>query len=242
VIAPRRSGPPTFRVMAAGSTVTVWIYDDIGPEWMGLISAKAVSEQLKKQSGASLIIVRLNSVGGDITEGLGIYNLLVKSGARVEVEIDGAAYSIASVVAMAGDVVRMAENALLMIHRPWTIAVGGSEELRLRADALDLMEHQAAGIYAARTGNSRKKVIDWMAAETWFTPDEAIANGFAHETTPNKAAAAKFDPQARGFRNMPSAAIARLHTVDRLDAGPANRRAELAERAHYKRLLAEMRN
>jgi ATP-dependent Clp protease protease subunit len=208
---------PNMRAYSKDGEGKLFIYDEIGPDYLGMIGLKGVQKELDKLGDVQDLRVHLNTVGGDIVEGTGIYNVFKKHPARVNVSVDGAAYSIGSLIAMAGDTIEMAENALMMIHNPWCIAVGDADELRKRAEALDLMREAAVGVYASRTKNPRSKVSAWLDAETWFSADEAIANGFADSKAPNKAMAAKFDPKAKGFRNVPLAACARLHTLDRLE-------------------------
>jgi ATP-dependent Clp protease, protease subunit len=208
-----------FKAYSQSGNGEIWIYDDIGPEFMGMIGAKTIRKALDAIGSTVRIRVHLNSVGGDVVEGVGIYNILAKCPATVDVEIDGAAYSIASVIAMCGDTIKIAENALMMIHNPWTIAVGDAAELRKRAEALDLMREAAIGIYRDRTKNSRTALSQWMDAETWFTADEAIEHRLADVKLPNKAIAAKFDPQAKGFRNAPLIRLAALHVADEVECG-----------------------
>lgn len=100
--------------------------------------------------------------------------------------IDGLAASAASVVAMAGDTIKMPENATLMIHNAWTYAGGGAEELRKTADELDRINDQIAGIYAARTGKEKDEISALMTAETWMSGTEALNMGFVNELIENK--------------------------------------------------------
>ncbi len=211
---------PNWRAYAKDNQGDLFLYDDIGPDHLGMIGLKTVSKALDKMGPVASVRVHINSVGGDVVEGTGIYNALKKHSARVDVEIDGAAYSIASLIAMAGDKITMAENALMMIHNPWAYAVGDSAELRKRAEALDLMREAAVGVYVSRTGNSRAAVSSWMDDETWFTSSEAIAAGFANQKSANKAVAAKFDPKQKGYRNAPIERVAALHVSDQLECGP----------------------
>lgn len=208
-------GTLNARALADGA-VELTLYGDIGPEAYGFeINATGIERALRGLGGeASEIRVRLNSPGGIVTEGHAIYNLLHQAKARVVIDIDGLAASAASVVAMAGDEIRIAENAFLMIHDPWSIAMGSAEDLRSEAAVLDKMAGAIAQTYAARTGQSVEQVTALMAAETWMTADEAVEQGFATSVTRNKAAA----PSARAlnpaafalFRNAPATLVAAM--------------------------------
>lgn len=109
--------------------------------------------------------------------------------------IDGLAASAASVVAMAGDTIKMPENATLMIHNAWTYTGGGAEDLRRTADELDRINDQIAGIYAARTGKEKDEISALMTAETWMSGTEALNMGFVNELIENKKVAACTDTE-----------------------------------------------
>src|ERR1051326_8732232 len=99
--------PNAFRAEAVGDTLTLHVYDDIGPEWMGMVSAETVVAALDANKGAKTINVRINSPGGDVDHALAIYNALVRSPAHVVVDVDGSAASAASLIAMSGNKIRM---------------------------------------------------------------------------------------------------------------------------------------
>jgi hypothetical protein len=125
-----------------------------------------------------------------------MYNDLKAHQGNVRVEITGIAASIASIIAMAGDEIAIADNAMMMIHNAWTIAVGNAEDLTAQAEVLAKIDGQLAMTYAARKGTPGVRAIkQMMADETWMTGKEAKANGFATEilTAADKSAQAKFD-------------------------------------------------
>ena len=130
--------------------------------------------------------VRINSGGGLVFEGVAIYNALARHPAHIVVHIDSIAASIASVIAMAGDEIRISEGSNIMIHKPWSGAWGDAEMLRKEADILDKLESGIIDIYAARTGAKRSDLVAWVGAETWFTGQEAVDAGFADEMIPAK--------------------------------------------------------
>lgn len=161
----------------------LWIYDEIGP--MSGITAQAVASALKQVASDRQLKIRLNSPGGSAFDGIAIYNLLQQRG-RVVVDIDGMALSAASLVAMAGDEIRMAENAMLMIHDPWTLTIGDAKDHQDAAERLEKLAGTLVSTYAARTGQSEKAVAEMMTAETWMTAGEALEFGFATSVMPNK--------------------------------------------------------
>jgi len=186
---------------AAAKSAEIFIYDEIGPSEWGLVGAKDFVSALKSLGDVQQIDVRINSPGGSVWEASAIYNALKNHKATITVHIDGIAFSAASFIAMAGDEINMAENAMLMIHRCSTVAWGNAEDLAKEAAMLGQFDATVIGIYAARTGLDSKEVSDLMAAETWFTAAEAKAKGFATAISPNKAVSAKCD--LANFKNVP---------------------------------------
>lgn len=189
--------------LKAKAAAEILIYEDIGASWFGGITAKDFAEQLKALGPIETIDVRINSYGGDVFDGLAIYNQLVTHKAKVTTHIDGVAASIASVIAMAGNEISVAEAGHIMIHDAWGVALGNARELRAFADRLDAVTASLGDVYAARTGRTQDQIRDWMAAETWFTSSEAVKHGFATSVVENMRAAAKYDPARHRFRNAP---------------------------------------
>ena len=173
----------------ADNAAEILIYDVIGEDFWGEgVSGKGVKKQLDDLGEISDISVRINSPGGNVWDGLTIYNLLKEHPAEVHVHIDGIAASAASFIAMSGDLISMGEGSMMMVHNPWSLAIGEANDLRKAADMLDKVGSQLVDIYTRRTGNKRDAVVDWMDAETWFTDSEAVENGFADERTADKKA------------------------------------------------------
>lgn len=184
----------------------IWLYGDIGESWSGdSVTAKSLSDELKKLAGVKEITLRINSPGGNVFDGLAMYNSLKKFPARIVTEIDGMALSIASIIALAGDEVRMAGNAVYMIHNPWTMAAGDAAEMRKIADQLDLVRDSLAGTYVAKTKeqSSFEQISEWMNAETWFNSEEALKAGFVDQITDPIEIAAKYDLSRYHYKNMP---------------------------------------
>ena len=190
---------------AKSSEAEISIYDNIGG-WG--ISANDFIDELKALGDVETINLRIASGGGSIVEGNTIFNALKRHGAKVVTHIDSLAASMASVIAMAGDEVRMAENALLMIHNPWTMSIGGAEQLRKDADLLDKMEENIRTSYG-RSNLSAEELDAAMEAETYYTASEALEAGFIDEIDgANLAAASIGDMETlKEFENLPQAKI-----------------------------------
>ena len=155
------------------------IYDEIG---LFGVTAKAFSNELKSL-GKRRVTLRIHSPGGEIFEGNAVYNALRRHPGGVDVAIDGLAASMASVIAMVGEKRSMAENAMFMIHDPFSFAFGDAEEMRKSADLLDTLKETIISAYAGRTGMERKKLSSMMSDESWLTADEALEHGFITEIT-----------------------------------------------------------
>jgi len=189
------------------STAEIFIYGEIGA---GGVTAKSVADALKQHAIASAITVRLNSPGGDVFEGNAIHNLLKSHRATVTVIIDGLAASIASVIAMAGDKIIMPKNTMMMIHDPWTIAMGSAADMRKSAGVLDKITNTLIAAYSGKSGLNDEEIKTLMADETWFNADEAVAMNFADEVADETPVVALFDLSI--FRNCPAEILA-LHTA-----------------------------
>lgn len=161
-------------------TVDLYLYDQIGPDWAGMVSAPYFVKALK-DAGDKPIRLHINSPGGDVFEGQAIYNLLLGHKPGVDVEIDSLAASAASFVAMAGRKISIAENAMVMIHRAWTVAMGNAEDMRKSATLLETIDETIVETYAARTKQSKDDLRAWMASESWMTAQQAVDRGFADE-------------------------------------------------------------
>ena len=192
------------------------------------IRAIDVMASLVELSAQDPIIVRINSPGGSVIEGFAIYNALRASGKKIVMHVDALAASIASVIAMAGDEIVMAENASIMIHDPYSAAFGGSEDLRAAADEIDRLQGMIVGIYAARTGLEVSELESMMAAETYLSAAEAVAKGFANRvdqplqvaacaTLDNQALARLLSPpEPRSNGRIPAAPAASSHRTNKM--------------------------
>lgn len=181
----------------AGETSTIQIFDQIGEDWYGAsgLSAKQFSDVLI-ECGNGPLLVEINSPGGNVWDGLSIYNQLRGRKAPVTTRVVGIAASIASIIALAGDRVEMADAALMMIHDPSGMASGTSEDMRKMADALDQHAEVLVGVYTKKTGKSPESIRAAMKAETWFTTEEAMIFGLCDKPIKQLAMAAKWHPRA----------------------------------------------
>ncbi|MBR2208915.1 MAG: Clp protease ClpP [Synergistaceae bacterium] len=162
----------------------ILLYDEIAnfddEEW-GYTSAKGIINKIKALGNIKNFILRINSVGGNVFEAQAMYNYLKSHPANITVKIDGIAASAASLVAMAGNKIIMPENSLMMIHNPAGGCYGEAEEMREVAEILDKVRDTLAGVYIARTGLEREKVLAMMDDETWLTANEAHDLKFCDE-------------------------------------------------------------
>jgi ATP-dependent Clp protease protease subunit len=214
-------------VARADKTADVYVYGTIGGDWFGDgITAKAFADQLKALGAVTSINVHINSEGGDVFDGRTIHTLLKSHAAKVVVKVDGLAASAASLIAMAGDEIEMADGSFLMIHNAWTVAMGGANDLRKTADILDQINATMVSTYAGRSKKQPGDIKKMMDAETWMEASDAVAMGFADRVTGAlRMAACVSDPSK--FRNLPAALYpkraAALSVIDGMK-NPATRR------------------
>lgn len=171
-----------FSLVKEGDVASLNIYGDICSwawEEYGEVSAVILSKQLEAMGDVKQINVYINSYGGEVAEGLAIYNALKRHKAKVTTYCDGFACSIASVIFMAGDERVMSEASLLMIHNAWTWASGNAAELRKQADDLEKITQASVEAYKAHSSLKENEIKELMDAESWITPEEALSYGFA---------------------------------------------------------------
>lgn len=191
--------PSRFELKDSGDTADLILYGEVGG-WFGGIEANDVVRQIAGLKNAKTINIDMNSLGGDVFDGFAIYNALKNHAAKKVFHIGGVAASIATVMAMAGDEINMASNAMWMVHDPHAGVLGSSKDMREMADLLDKARGNILDTYVARTGGDRQAISDFMAAETWMTADEAKANGFVTNVIEAKQVAARGDK--RTFKNF----------------------------------------
>ncbi|TLQ49376.1 Clp protease ClpP [Ruoffia tabacinasalis] len=125
------------------------------------------------------IIIKLNSPGGDVFEGIALYNYIKSLSNHITIEVTSLAASAASIIAMAGDEVVMCTGSQMMIHEASTFTFGNKSDIKKTLNALEAVDGSLVDIYADRTGQSADVINDWLAGEKWFKADEAVENGLA---------------------------------------------------------------
>lgn len=159
---------------------TISILDVIGEDFWtgGGVTAKRVAAALRS-IGDQEVFVDINSPGGDFFEGVAIYNMLRAHPHKVTVRILGLAASAASVIAMAGDDIQIGKAGFLMVHNAWVVAVGNRHDLAEAAKTMEPFDDAMATVYAERAGVKKAKAAEWMDNETWFSGEQAVADGLA---------------------------------------------------------------
>jgi len=181
----REKAQHPFEIKCKSATkAEIVLYAPIGESfWGDSISAKQFSDELKKlDASVNEISVRINSPGGDVFHGIAIYNRLKQHKAKIIVYVDGLAASIASIIALAGDEVIMGEGALYMIHKPWSFAMGNSNDFEETINRLLDVEEQLVSIYAKKTKIDRNEIKKMLSDETWMDAEQAVEKGFADST------------------------------------------------------------
>ena len=164
------------------------------------VTAKEFIDTLK---GLGDIDLHINSPGGSVAAGNAIYNAMRRHKGSIHVYIDSLAASMGSVIAMGGDKVIMPANAMLMIHDPWSYAIGNASDMRKAADTLDKFKTGMVAAYQEKSGMDASKIEQLMSEETWITAAEALEMGFADEIEEPVQIAAQFDLSR--YRNVPNA-------------------------------------
>ncbi len=183
--------PDWFEVKAqTGDTTEVFIFDVIGwpfTDISGLVRSMAAEKDTP-------ILARINSPGGDVFDGMSLFNAFANHPGGVTVRIEGLAASIASIVAMGGRKVEAYQNTMFMIHNAWVLAAGDHNAMREIADIIEKISGQMLDVYTGKTKSGKKDMQQMMDSETWMTAKEAEAKGFIDTIlTSGKAAKAQFD-------------------------------------------------
>lgn len=169
---------------AEGNAGEVKIYGEIGDNFWKDEEDKSVTTLadleafLNENKNLATIDIYINSNGGSVFDGIAMYNVLKRHKAYKRVYVDGFACSIASVIAMVGNKIVMPKTSMMMIHNPWTVAVGNAEELRKIADDLDLMSEVIKNAYLSKTNLDEDKLSELMDAESFLTAEQCFEYGF----------------------------------------------------------------
>lgn len=206
---------------------TISMYDVIGYDWYTGegVTAKRIASALRSM-GPGPVTVNVNSPGGDMFEGLAIYNLLREHEGEVTIKVLGLAASAASIIAMAGDTVQIARAGFLMIHNCWVIAQGNRHDLREFAETMEPFDAAMADIYVARSGQDLQEVQRQMDGETWIGGSQAIEQGYADELLPS-------DQLGKADTKASSSAVRRIEAALRAQGLP---------RSEAQRLISDLKS
>ena len=172
----RRARKNWYDIRNQSEKTQIYIYDEIGV-WG--VDSKSFVDDLNAIDSNSVIELHLNSVGGEVFEGIAIYNALKQHGSRVQVHVDSLAASIASVIAMSGDEILISKHAEMMIHDARGITIGNGDDHRKMAERLDEVSSNIASIYAGRTDHDEEYWRERMKEETWYRGEQAVDAGLA---------------------------------------------------------------
>ncbi|MGV1870896.1 head maturation protease, ClpP-related [Agrobacterium rosae] len=167
------------RAVDQGDNV-ITMFETIGEDYWsgGGVTAKKVAAQLRA-IGPRPVEVQINSPGGDMFEGIAVYNVLREHSQPITVKIMGMAASAASIIAMAGDTIEIGAASFVMIHNCWVVAVGNRHDMRETSEWLEPFDQAMVDLYAARSGKDPKDIAKWMDSETYMSGSQAISRGFA---------------------------------------------------------------
>jgi len=204
-----RSSRPWFKVSdLADDSAEITLFDEIGGWGQSVDDFKRSLDAVKNKKSIKLLI---NSPGGVVTDGWAVFNILQRVRDKLSVEVVGLAASMGSIIALAGKELVMDRGSYFMIHNPWTMAWGESEELRKMADLMDQMREDSVKLYEEHSALTREEIIDMMDAETWISAEDAVEYGFATRVEDTALAAASavrpFNLADYGFTRAPQALV-----------------------------------
>lgn len=196
---------PEIRAASEGDN-TIDMYDIIGEGYFSEgVTVNMVSRELKKANGDD-VVVNINSAGGDMFEGLAIYNLLSEYKGNVTVRVMGMAASAASIIAMAGDDIEVGESAFFMIHNAWSLAMGNKHDFAKASEDFSKFDMAMGSIYSKKTGKDSEEIAKMMDDETWIVGKDAVDMGFATSLLSDEAIEEKDgDKNAKALRKVDTA-------------------------------------
>jgi ATP-dependent protease ClpP protease subunit len=189
------------------NTAHVYIYgiidcfQDQNSSEYGYVNLTSVKNQIEAQKDFKDITVHIHSDGGEVNEGFAIHDYLRSLGKPINSKIEGNCFSIATVIALAGDTITMTSNAEFMIHNPWGYAGGSKEEIQKYADQLKGIENKIAQFYSEKTNLSLEEALELMKNQTFMTPQAALDKGFITEIESTMRAVALFKPNNQNLIN-----------------------------------------
>ncbi|WP_270790254.1 head maturation protease, ClpP-related [Enterococcus diestrammenae] len=202
------------------------------------IDAKLVREQLDNVKND--VTIRLNSTGGDVFQGVEIYNYLKNHPSKITVEVTGTAASAATFICAGADQVIMDTGTTFMIHRGATYVWGNKNDIEAALNMMETIDDSIISIYAENTGQSSEQIETWMDAETWFTADEAVKYGFATKVKSKQVEDQSDDHLTAEFRSMVNEAVAAAFATHSVAAQATNPQPE-PQGQKNKSLLAKLR-
>ncbi|UJW59805.1 Clp protease ClpP [Bacillus sp. A116_S68] len=213
----------------------IFIYGDIVRYQWGEedTTASSFKEDLDSLGEVRTINLYINSPGGSVFEGVAIHNMLLRHQAKVNVYVDALAASIASVIAMSGDVIFMPKNSMMMIHNPWTIVMGNAKELRKEADNLDRISGSAEQSYLQKAGDklTEGKLKQMLDDETWLSADEAYQFGLCDVVQEANDMAASVNKELFSkYQNVPES-LMKEEKTPQISASEQAERQRIAEQA-----------
>ena len=215
-----------YEIKAQEETAEVSIFGDIGEAWWGdSVTLADFKKDFDKIKDRKSINVSLNSPGGDVFDGMGIYNMISQVQQKVTVEVLGLAASIASIIALAGKKLIMGEGTYFMIHRPWAFSMGDADELRKSAELLDKIQGQMVSIYERHSYLTDEDIVAALTEETWYTAQEAVDAGFATDVVDYGEVAASADLSKYKYAHVPAGMV-----VNEENEGPPTTVRQFEER------------
>lgn len=194
----------TIKSAANSAPAKVSIYDEIGG-W-GVSAREFVAQW--QTLGDSDVELTLHTPGGEVMDGLAIYNAVRAHKGKVTARIDTMALSMGSIIALAADEIEIADNGVYMVHNPWTLAIGDADDIEKVADQMRKWEDVLSNIYVERTGKEEGEIREMMRAETWLHGQEAVDAGFANRTFKAAKIAANWRSKIhQKFRHSPAALV-----------------------------------
>jgi ATP-dependent Clp protease, protease subunit len=191
---------PSLRVQNKSNTIE--LLDVIGFDYYdGGITAKTISDKLESFDGEDITVV-INSPGGDMFEGIAIMNQLKQYKGKVHIDVIGLAASAASVIMMAGNTVKIADSAFVMIHNAWTAIAGDRNEFARMSEYLKPFDDSMANLYSQRTGIDKSEIAAMMDKETWFNGKQAIESKFADALLDDEIVESKLDTNLKALREL----------------------------------------
>lgn len=224
---------PVAAASGDDADTTISMFDVIGEDvWSGGgVTANRISAALRS-IGNRDVTVRINSPGGDMFEGIAIYNLLRSHPAKVTVEVLGWAASAASIIAMAGDDIRMGFGSFMMVHNAWGVVIGNRHDMREAATLFDQFDAAIVDIYQARSGMKRAALEQLMDAESFMTSAQAVENGFADSINDGG------DDEIQAKANASAQVRPEIHAKRRIDAALAQQGISRSERGRMLNQIA----